>query len=541
MASNIVPGNLDGEFPIAGIDNDSQGFRTNFTNTSTNFSAAKAEIEDLQAKTILKAPLDGETTVDNDMLGEQLKAATFIDSRETIFAHSTVTGTVEIDHQNGHYQTLTTTGPITLTFTNFPGTGGTPVNGRVRVEMTIADLSHTVTLGPEVSIGASFIAGYVSGGTIGVDPGTITFTTVDTYTFEFTTIDSTTYTIHDIIRGSVSETSGIFNIVEDTTPQLGGALDVQGFAINTSTVNGDITLTPNGTGDIVLGTLKFDGDQTVGAGQDMYHLAYDNASGLVALTAPGTGTPNFKSYSAADLGLSGTFYLDGFYNYSEPDANLNSAGPATVTWGSANESHAAHAFIVASGPGSANLVLTVSGISITDAGVRTPADSEIIVADATAVGVVTDAYFETSKKWLGQITYTLTDGGGGNGTFTFNYGLVKYEDFGNRNFDVSDFEVTGHAGASEAGLNVELLHHEATAFTYHATAFVPNQTAAIAMATDHGADVVVAAGDNFAYKRAAIPALAIAGAASEGTIIRVTTSSNNSINYLNAHIGVTLT
>jgi hypothetical protein len=56
------------------------------------------------------------------------------------------------------------------------------------------------------------------------------------------------------------------------------------------------------------------------------------------------------------------------------------------------------------------------------------------------------------------------------------------------------------------------------------------------MATDHGADVVVAAGDNFAYKRAAIPALAIAGAASEGTIIRVTTSSNNSINYLNAHI-----
>jgi hypothetical protein len=133
MASNIVPGNLDGEFPIAGIDNDSQGFRTNFTNTSTNFSAAKAEIEDLQAKTILKAPLDGETTVDNDMLGEQLKAATFIDSRETIFAHSTVTGTVEIDHQNGHYQTLTTTGPITLTFTNFPGTGGTPVNGVLKL------------------------------------------------------------------------------------------------------------------------------------------------------------------------------------------------------------------------------------------------------------------------------------------------------------------------------------------------------------------------------------------------------------------------
>ena len=41
MASNIVPGNIDGEFPVAGIDNDSQGFRDNFTNTSTNFTEAK--------------------------------------------------------------------------------------------------------------------------------------------------------------------------------------------------------------------------------------------------------------------------------------------------------------------------------------------------------------------------------------------------------------------------------------------------------------------------------------------------------------------
>ena len=50
MASDITPGNIDGTFPIAGIDNDSQGFRTNFTNTATNFTEAKSEIEDLQSK-----------------------------------------------------------------------------------------------------------------------------------------------------------------------------------------------------------------------------------------------------------------------------------------------------------------------------------------------------------------------------------------------------------------------------------------------------------------------------------------------------------
>lgn len=65
MASDIVPGNIDGTFPIAGIDNDTQGFRTNFTNTATNFTEAKSEIEDLQTKAILKAPLTGESVTDN--------------------------------------------------------------------------------------------------------------------------------------------------------------------------------------------------------------------------------------------------------------------------------------------------------------------------------------------------------------------------------------------------------------------------------------------------------------------------------------------
>ena len=36
--------------------------------------------------------------------------------------------------------------------------------------------------------------------------------------------------------------------VEDTTPQLGGNLDVQANEINTSTTNGNIKLNPNGTG-----------------------------------------------------------------------------------------------------------------------------------------------------------------------------------------------------------------------------------------------------------------------------------------------------
>ena len=43
-------------------------------------------------------------------------------------------------------------------------------------------------------------------------------------------------------------TGGVSDIVDDTSPQLGGALDVQAQEINTSTTNGNIKLTPNGTG-----------------------------------------------------------------------------------------------------------------------------------------------------------------------------------------------------------------------------------------------------------------------------------------------------
>ena len=53
MASNINTGIIDTTYPVAGQDNDSQGFRDNFTNTNANFEVAKDEIEELQDASIL--------------------------------------------------------------------------------------------------------------------------------------------------------------------------------------------------------------------------------------------------------------------------------------------------------------------------------------------------------------------------------------------------------------------------------------------------------------------------------------------------------
>ena len=48
--SNINPNNINGAYPVAGVDNDSQGFRDNFTNIKNNLVFAQAELNDLQSK-----------------------------------------------------------------------------------------------------------------------------------------------------------------------------------------------------------------------------------------------------------------------------------------------------------------------------------------------------------------------------------------------------------------------------------------------------------------------------------------------------------
>ena len=66
MTSQINPADIDGNYPIAGVSNNTQGMRDNFTNTRTNFQYASDEITDLQNNAVLKAALSG-TTLDNNL------------------------------------------------------------------------------------------------------------------------------------------------------------------------------------------------------------------------------------------------------------------------------------------------------------------------------------------------------------------------------------------------------------------------------------------------------------------------------------------
>lgn len=175
MASNIVPGNIDGTFPIAGQDNSSQGFRDNFTAIKNNFTEAKSEIEDLQAN---KANTDGTSDfADNIVQGAQLK-----DYSETVYAHGNVSGTTTLNHENGNYQTATTTNAITLGFSNWPASGKL---GKIRLDIRVASTSHTITL-PSAVKPADGVSGHDGSST------QITVPTSGRYLYEFLTPDAGT-------------------------------------------------------------------------------------------------------------------------------------------------------------------------------------------------------------------------------------------------------------------------------------------------------------------------------------------------------------
>lgn len=266
MTSAINPNNIDGTYPVAGQDNNSQGFRDNFTNTKTNFEYAADEITDLQNKVVLKAALTG-TTLNNDMSGSLLSNAQLQDMSETKVALGNVSGNQTISYAAGPYYTLTTTGPVSLAFSNLPIAGTV---GRWRIQITVSSTTHTLTLPAAVTIGTSNIQGLVA--------NVITFGLVGTYEFEFETSDSgATVSVFDLNRNldpiylpssedlgdtaaaSLTKTTSYFSTAAPETATLaaGAAGQVKVFAMYADTGDMVITVTNAGWKSSGTGTITF--------------------------------------------------------------------------------------------------------------------------------------------------------------------------------------------------------------------------------------------------------------------------------------------
>ena len=111
------------------------------------------------------------------------------------------------------------------------------------------------------------------------------------------------------VTTAVAGAGGISSVVEDTTPQLGGDLDVNGNAI-TSASNGDVTIDPNGTGDVVVGAdLMPDANAThyIGDENTRFISAYTDINGAIRFKAKNDqGASITKGQVLYIKGVSGT-------------------------------------------------------------------------------------------------------------------------------------------------------------------------------------------------------------------------------------------
>lgn len=279
--SSINPNNINGSYPVAGQDNDSQGFRDNFTNIKNNLTFAKDEIEDLQAKAILKSALTG-TTLNNDLNNAILKNAQLKGTSETVANITDTTGSIGVSYADGQYQTLYLTGNANVTTSGWT-TSGFYNKLRLYVNVSSANVTapKTITFTNDPSatayVGLSDVQGYVSG-------NVVAFTSAGQYMFELSTKDNGgTIFVQDLLRNRSQR-------VEDYQYIAPANASVS----NVSSVVTSVVVNPSGTIDVA--NIAFPSNTAIVDGQTI-HFGFGNT--ITALTMWGNGATISGALSTA--------------------------------------------------------------------------------------------------------------------------------------------------------------------------------------------------------------------------------------------------
>lgn len=299
--SNINPQSIDGTYPIAGQDNNSQGFRDNFTNTVNNFTFAAAELSDLQTKAVLKAALGsvGQTgTPTNDMNYAYLTHAQMIGAVETKKSIGNITyaaSSFTVDWNQGHFQTVDLVGnTASLSFSStWPATN---LYTRLRLQCNTYTESCNLALPAAVATNISSIQGAM-GQTINLPAGSV-------YVFEFATWDGgSTIAIQDVLRNYDIVANGASTTFTTVTAGRvnGGFVGNVGTVITGAGISGN---TLNISGNIIGGLTQ---------------LAAINAT-PIGNTTPASGT--FTTLSATGNVFSAAAHVETGYQQVKPTANV---------------------------------------------------------------------------------------------------------------------------------------------------------------------------------------------------------------------------
>lgn len=164
MASGINYTSIDRDYPVAGQDNDSQGFRDNFGYIKDGLSTAASEITALQTTT-------AKTNADTNFGWQKVSQAAFTYCGDVIYNPQTPVAAssdslATILCTNGPLQIFRVAGDLTFTLSAFPPNPTNPLNNtsvvsKMRIHLTSSEgATHLITFA-------------TTGGTILKDSGTV--------------------------------------------------------------------------------------------------------------------------------------------------------------------------------------------------------------------------------------------------------------------------------------------------------------------------------------------------------------------------------
>jgi hypothetical protein len=240
MTSQINYGAINTTYPVAGQDNNSQGFRDNFTAISAGLGIAKSEITALQTNAILKADLaTGTTTVQNNMLGSTIYNALYSQFYGVYFDGSLlgISANANIDLTNGPIQKFKLAGNPTLTFVNWPSTTGQWAKiqiilvgdgAGVRTVSFSTERSGTIHYATDYpTLPGTSTLGFTVGGE-GVESIQVTNSNIEnTPNSGYTTPATVSFTSPVLSGGASPIATAVYQIVSATIPAGGGGTGFQ--------------------------------------------------------------------------------------------------------------------------------------------------------------------------------------------------------------------------------------------------------------------------------------------------------------------------
>ena len=138
--SNIEYQLIDANFPVASVNNDTQGFRNNFSTIKTALSVARLEIESLQNRTVQIATNSiPPSPALNNLMGSTIHNGVVYNLRNAVYVSTNNQTTVIVDVTAAPLQVFKLSGNTTLTLAEFPNSNE---SGSIRIHLYSESIAY---------------------------------------------------------------------------------------------------------------------------------------------------------------------------------------------------------------------------------------------------------------------------------------------------------------------------------------------------------------------------------------------------------------